>query len=240
MSVDPATVIDLNADLGEHPDPAGWARDAEMLACITSASLACGGHAGDDATMRRVGQAAQAAGVCVGAHVGYADKENFGRLEIGLPVAQIRTLVAEQVRRLSAFVAPRYIKPHGALYHRVMAQRDAAEALLDGVEASSGPLPMLGLAGSRLFAAAAARGWTCVAEGFADRGYRATGEMIPRGEPGAVLTESQAVIAQALRLARSGTIRSLCLHGDTPGAVALAAQLREALHQGGVVLEPAC
>ena len=240
MAATAEILIDLNADLGEHPDAEGRARDVKMLACITSASLACGAHAGDDVTMRRVAEAAQATGVCVGAHVGYADPANFGRRETGLPAVQIRPLVATQVERLSAFVVPRYIKPHGALYHRVMAQRDAAEALLDGVAASSGPLPVLGLAGSCLFDAAIARAWPCVAEGFADRGYTANGEMIPRGEAGAVLSDSATVTAQALRLARSGRIRSLCLHGDTPGAVALAAQLREALHRGGVTLRAAC
>lgn len=232
--------IDLNADLGEHPDVAGWARDEEMLACITSASLACGAHAGGDATMRHVAEAAKAAGVCVGAHVAYADPANFGRREIGLPAAQINALVAAQMDRLSAFVVPRYVKPHGALYHRVMAQRDAAEALLDGIASSAGPLPLLGLAGSQLFAAAAARGWPCVSEGFADRAYNARGEMIPRDQDGAVLSDPQAVTAQALRLARSGRIRSLCLHGDTPGAVTLAAQVHEALLKGGVTLRAAC
>lgn len=240
MSRTSETIIDLNADLGEHPDAAGWARDVEMLACITSASLACGAHAGDEATMRHVAEAAQAAGVCVGAHVGYADPVNFGRTEAGLPAVQISALVAAQVERLSQFVTPRYIKPHGALYHRVMAQRDAAEALLDGVTASSGPLPMLGLAGSRLFEAATARGWPCVPEGFADRAYDGAGQMVPRDQPGAVLSAPEAVCAQALRLSRSGRIRSLCLHGDTPGAVALARQVSEALRAGGVRLRAAC
>lgn len=223
------TIIDLNADLGEHPDADGIVRDIQMLAQISSASIACGGHAGDLRSMAQLSAAARSRGVRIGAHVGYADPQNFGRQELNLNPAEIAEQVRSQLQALLRATQPDYLKPHGALYHRVMADAAAAEAVLDAVADCGLALPVLGLRDSAFFSAAESRGWPTVSEGFADRAYDDGGQLLPRDQPGAVLTDVEQMSKQALRLIRSGQIRSLCLHGDTPGALQAAQALRQRL-----------
>ncbi|WP_435741464.1 LamB/YcsF family protein [Nocardioides sp. SYSU DS0663] len=221
--------IDLNADLGEEVTD-----DAALLAVVTSANVACGYHAGTPAIMRAVCDEAVLRGVSVGAQVSYDDRENFGRVARDVAGDVLREQVADQVGTLSEIAAAagttvRYIKPHGALYHRVLDDPEQARAVLDG----SGRLPVLGMPGElwRLATEAGRRTWC---EGFPDRGYAADGRLLPRGKPGAVLEETDAIVSAALRLA--GGVDSLCLHGDSPGAVAHAVAVREALEADGWTL----
>lgn len=204
------TWIDLNADVGE-----GFA-DMPLLEAITSANVACGFHAGGHDVARPLCAAAAERGIAIGAHVSYRDREGFGREELGTAPTVVAAETREQVDLLQSWSDGRvaYIKPHGALYHRMQRDSAVAEAI-----ASIG-LPVLGLD---------------VAEGFADRGYTAGGRLVPRGEPGALLDPDEAV-AQAVRLAPS--VRSICLHGDTPGAAAVAIRVRDALRGAGFELAP--
>lgn len=218
--------VDLNADLGEEVTD-----DAALLAVVTSANVACGYHAGSVGIMRVVCDQAAARGVSVGAQVSYADRENFGRVAHDVPGDLLREQVADQVGTLAeiaagAGTAVRYVKAHGALYHRTIDDAEQARAVLDG----SRELPVLGMRGELLRQAAAA-GRGVLLEGFPDRGYRPDGRLLPRGEPGALLEHTEDIVAQALRLA--GTVDSLCLHGDTPGAVAHAHAVRRALEAAG-------
>ncbi|WP_395659159.1 LamB/YcsF family protein [Nocardioides sp.] len=223
--------IDLNADLGEEVTD-----DAALLAVVTSANLACGYHAGSLEIMRAVCTEAARRGVSVGAQVSYADRENFGRVARDVPYDLLREQVADQVGVLSQVAgecgtAVRYLKPHGALYHRVLDDAEQAAAVLDG----SGDLPVLGMPGV-LLDEARARGRAVFHEGFPDRGYTPEGRLVPRGEPGALVEEEPVIVAQAVALA--GRVDSLCLHGDSPGAVQHASAVREALVRAGHELRP--
>jgi len=221
--------VDLNADVGE-----GLATDDELLRIVTSANVACGFHAGDDATMRRVSGLAAELGVVVGAHVGYRDREGFGRRELDVGAAVIERETAEQVAALQAHGPVAYVKPHGALYHRASVDRDCAASIVAAVVAE-GPHAVLAFPGSELFAAAQAAGLAAVAEGFADRGYDSGGKLVARSEPGAVLA-ADAAVRQALALA--GAVGSICVHGDSPGAVVLARRVADGLRAAGVELRP--
>jgi UPF0271 protein len=226
-------VIDLNADLGEEVTD-----DEALLAVVTSANVACGYHAGNPAIMRAVCEEAARRGVSVGAQVSYADRENFGRVALDVEYDVLRDQVADQVGVLSAIAEAagtvvRYVKPHGALYHRVIDDPDQAAAVL----AASGSLPVLGMAGELLTQAAAA-GRAVLHEGFPDRAYGPDGRLVPRSEPGAVLTDAVRIAQRAVELA-TGTeprIDSVCVHGDTPGAVDHARAVREALEAAGLEL----
>ncbi|MBC2958862.1 5-oxoprolinase subunit PxpA [Nocardioides deserti] len=229
--MDTRTAVDLNADLGEEVTD-----DAALLAVVTSANVACGYHAGTVAIMRAVCDEAAERGVAVGAQVSYDDRENFGRVARDVPADVLREQVADQVGTLSSIAAAagtavRYVKPHGALYHRVIDDEEQAAAVLAG----SGDLPVLGMPG-RFLDLAAEAGRAVRHEGFPDRGYAADGRLLPRGEPGAVLEDADAIAAAALRLAPQ--VDSLCLHGDTPGAVAHARAVRAALTGAGWTLAP--
>ena len=221
--------IDLNADLGEEVTD-----DAALLAVVTSANVACGYHAGNAAIMRSVCDEAARLGVSVGAQVSYADRANFGRVPLDVSYAVLRDQVADQVGTLTEIAAAagtsvRYLKPHGALYHRVLDDEEQARAVLDG----SSDLPVLGMPG-RLLTLAAGAGRSVLHEGFPDRGYTADGRLVPRSEQGALVTDEDRIVAQALALAP--TVDSLCLHGDSPGAVEHAAAVRRGLVAAGLVL----
>ena len=218
--------IDLNADLGEEVTD-----DDGLLAVVTSANVACGFHAGGPAVMRAVCLGAVERGVAVGAQVSYADREGFGRRELEVPYAVLAQQVAEQVAALSdaasaAGTTVSYVKPHGALYHRCSRDPEQAAAVLEG----SRDLPVLGMRGSVLLDLARDAGRRTVLEGFADRAYR-DGRLVDRSEPGAVLTDPADVTAQAVRLAAE--VGSVCVHGDTPGAVGHARAVRHALEAAG-------
>ncbi len=226
-------LIDLNADLGE-----GVTDDAGLLEVVTSANVACGYHAGDEATMRSVCARAAERGVAVGAQVSYADRENFGRVAMDVAYDVLVAQVADQVGTLSWIAASegtevRYLKPHGALYNRIVDDEEQARAVLAG----SGDLPVLGLPLSVFLRLADAAGRATFREGFPDRGYTADGRLVPRGEPGALVTDPDRIAERAVEMARSGAISSVCVHGDSPGAVATAAAVRRALDSAGFVLK---
>ena len=221
--------IDLNADLGEEVTD-----DAALLRVVTSANVACGYHAGTREIMRAVCERAAALGVSVGAQVSYDDRENFGRVARDVPREVLREQVADQVGTLAeiastAGTSVRYVKPHGALYHRVIDDEEQAAAVLEG----SGELPALGMPGAFLRGAEAA-GRVVFLEGFPDRGYGPDGRLVPRGQPGALLTDEAEIAAHAVALAPS--VRSLCLHGDSAGAVEHARAVRRALESDGWAL----
>jgi len=223
--------VDLNADLGEEVTD-----DAALLAVVTSANVACGYHAGSTAIMRAVCEEAARLGVSVGAQVSYADRENFGRVELDVDVEVLREQVADQVGTLaeiavSCGIEVRYVKPHGALYHRVVHDEGQAAAVLAG----SGALPVLGLPGGLLLSLAEDIGRRVLHEGFPDRAYTPEGGLLPRSEPGAVLTDAETIALRAVELALqdSPALHSLCVHGDTPGAVAHAHAVRRSLEAAG-------
>lgn len=229
MPTDPRRTVDLNADLGEEVTD-----DAGLLLVVTSANVACGFHAGTPEIMRTVCALAAERGVVVGAQVSYRDRQNFGRVARDVPSAVLRDQVAEQVGLLSEIAASegsrvRYVKPHGALYHRVTEDDEQATAVLAG----SGDLPVLGFPGSRLLALAAEAGRATYDEGFPDRGYTG-GRLVDRAEPGALLEDEGEIAAQALRLASD--VASLCVHGDSTAAVARAHACRRALEAAGLRL----
>ncbi|CAL9594104.1 LamB/YcsF family protein [Streptomyces sp. enrichment culture] len=248
------TAIDLNADLGEGFGRWTLTDDDRLLSVVTSANVACGFHAGDPATMRRVCDLAAERGVRIGAQVAYRDLAGFGRRAMDVPPAELAAEVAYQIGALEVFARAAgsrvsYVKPHGALYNRVVHDEDQAGAVVDGVLLADATLPVLGLPGSRLLELAAKAGLPTVPEAFADRAYTDEGTLVPRGVSGALVTDPAAVVARSVELARSGRVealsgrrievraRSLCLHGDTAGAVGLARLVRERLEAAGVRLE---
>lgn len=225
-------VVDLNADLGEEVTD-----DHALLAVVTSANVACGYHAGSSAIMLEVCSRAAELGVTVGAQVSYADRANFGRVAIEVPYDVLREQVADQIGTLAAIasacgISVRYVKPHGALYHRTLDDPGQAAAVLAG----SSSLPVLGMPGELLTQAVAA-GRAVLQEGFPDRAYGSDGRLVSRSEPGALLTEAAAIAARAVELA--GSVDSVCVHGDTPGAVAHAHAVRRALEAAGWTLRAA-
>ncbi|MDQ7878247.1 5-oxoprolinase subunit PxpA [Microbacterium sp. QXD-8] len=242
--------IDLNADLGETVGGMPTADDEAMFAVISSASIACGGHAGDAVSMRDAVARAERFGVAVGAHPSYPDRENFGRIAVAIDPADLAAAVAEQLEALRLAGADlRYVKPHGALYHAVIRDRAQADAVArvvaDFAAVVGRPLPLLGLPGE-ITAAAASVGLPFMHEGFLDRGYLPDGSLVPRSLPGALLDDPEQVAARAVRLAREGVVEaidgalvtagaaSLCVHGDSPAAVDMARAVRAALDDAGV------
>jgi UPF0271 protein len=242
--------IDLNADLGETVEGEPTADDAAMFAVISSASVACGGHAGDPDAMRAAVSLAAARGVAIGAHPSYPDRAGFGRRAMRIAPARLRREIATQLRALrSAGADIRYVKPHGALYHAAGSDPLTAAAVVAEVAALAADLgrsvPLLGL-GDRLREAAADAGLPFFAEAFLDRGYLPDGTLVPRGMAGALLHDAEEVAARAVRLATTGEVValdgsvvrtgavSLCLHGDTPEAVEMAGAVRAALAEAGV------
>ena len=220
----PGKVVDLNADCGEGFDDAG------LLAVVSSANVACGGHVGDAESLAPVAAIAAARGVAVGAQVSYVDREGFGRRSMEVDPAVLRAQVLWQAGALDALcrgagTRVRYVKPHGALYHRVLTGDAQAEAVVGAVRALD--LPLLLMPGSP---------YPSVTEGFADRAYDGD-RLRPRDQPGAVHADPGAAAAQAVELARAG-IRSICVHGDSPGAVETATAVRAALEGDGWTVAP--
>lgn len=246
---------DLNADLGEGFGAWRLGDDDALLEIVTSANVACGFHAGDPSTMARVCRAAALRGVTIGAQVGYRDLVGFGRRRIDVAADDLVADVLYQLGALAAFAraagtAVRYVKPHGALYNTAADDPVQARAIAEAVASYDPALALLGLPGSQLESAASAAGLPFVAEAFADRGYTPAGRLVARTEPGAVHERVEDVVAQAVSIVRDGTVRtpdgvgvavraqSLCLHGDSPGAVEFARAVRTALTDLGVQLAP--
>jgi UPF0271 protein len=238
--------MDLNADLGEGFGVWRLGDDEALLDVITSANVACGFHAGDPSTMRRVCAAAAVRGVAVGAQAGYRDLAGFGRRRIDYDLGELRDDIVYQIAALDGFcrvagTRVRYVKPHGALYNTAAVDEGQASAVVQALRDYDATLPVLCQPSSVLARLAADAGLAVVAEGFADRGYRADGTLVPRSQAGALLHGVDAVVAQAVRMAESGevvavdgtvvpcAVASICLHGDTAGAVGLARAVRAAL-----------
>jgi UPF0271 protein len=247
--------VDLNCDIGESFGAWTLGADAEILAHVSSANIACGFHAGDPATMRRTVALALDHGVALGAHPGFADLAGFGRRVIEISPDDAYDLVVYQVGALAAFAAARgarlaHVKPHGALYNMAATRRELADAIVRAVRDVDRALMLFALAGSTLVAAAREAGVSAAEEVFADRRYRADGTLVPRGEPGAVIEDARVAVAQAVGMVRDGVVTAIdgsrvrvradtiCIHGDTPGAVGHARALREALGGAGIAIAP--
>jgi len=243
------TRIDLNCDLGE-----GAGHDAELMPLVTSANIACGGHAGDAGTMRATVALAARHRVAIGAHPGFEDRPNFGRAERTLPAGEVRALVARQVRALAEMAHAEgqrlaHVKPHGGLYNLAARDRQVAGEIAEAVWELEPRLILVGLAGSQLVEAGRARGLDIAHEAFADRAYAPDGSLVPRTQPGALVGDAAAAAAQGVRLVREGRVcavdgtiivvraDTLCLHGDGPGAAVFAQRLRAGLESSGIVLQ---
>ncbi|MCG5463689.1 5-oxoprolinase subunit PxpA [Micromonospora sp. NPDC053740] len=247
--------MDLNADLGEGFGIWRLGDDEALLSLVTSANVACGFHGGDPSTMRRVVEGAARRGVAVGAQVGYRDLAGFGRRHIAYDFAELRDEVTYQLGALDAFcrlfrTRVRYLKPHGALYHAASTDESQAAAVVAAVSGYDAELPVLCLPGSTLAQLAVGAGLPVVAEAFADRAYLPNGALVPRGTPGAVITDPEQVAERAARMATErsvvavdGTVipcsvDSICVHGDTPGAVSAAELVRATLIDADITLAP--
>ncbi|HEV8608744.1 MAG TPA: 5-oxoprolinase subunit PxpA [Thermoanaerobaculia bacterium] len=241
--------VDLNADVGEGMD------DASLLPYVTSANVACGMHAGDPVTMDQTVEMALSRGVRVGAHPGYPDRENFGRVLMEMSADEIENLVVYQVAALAGFVRSRggrltHVKPHGALYHSGAEFPDVARAIAEGVRRVGTEIVLVGAAGSMLIGAGQEAGLPIAEEAFADRRYRADGTLVPRGRPGAVIVDPDEAAEQAVGLARDRLVvaedssrlniraDTICLHGDTPGAVEIARKIHERFRTAGIRIAP--
>jgi UPF0271 protein len=235
-------LIDLNADVGERPGAEGLSADAEIIAAVTSANVACGFHAGDAETMRAVCDIAVLKRKRIGAHVSFLDQEGFGRREMDVEPDVLRDQLVQQIKALQIIAAAAggavgYVKPHGALYNQAAVDSVFASAVAEAIASVDSSLKLLGPPDSRLLAAAAAVGLEGVGEGFPDRAYRPDGTLVPRSEPGALL-DHDAALEQARRLAVDGHVRSLCIHSDTPGAAELAIGIRNRLIGAGFEIRP--
>lgn len=240
--------MDLNSDLGEGFGIWTLGDDDALLEIVTSANVACGFHAGDPSTMRRVCARAVDLGVRIGAQVSYNDLAGFGRRRVDVDASTLTDELRYQIGALSAFGPIAYVKPHGALYNTAAVDPDHASAVV--AAARSRDLPVLCQPGSILARLAAEAGLRVVGEVFADRGYLPDGRLVPRGTAGAVLTDLEIVVERAVRMARTGEVvavdgtvltgsfESLCVHGDTPGAVAMASAVRAALEAAGIQPAP--
>ncbi len=248
--------LDLNSDLGERDTPEGRALDAEMMPLLSSVNIACGGHAGSLDLMRQTARLAAEHGVAIGAHPGFEDRDTFGRTERRLVPERITALVTDQVSALRDVLRTeglplRHVKPHGALYNMAARDPDVAEAVIRAVRSLDASLALYALAGSVLMQTAQAAGLCVVREAFADRAYHADGRLVSRSEPGAVLSDPDAV-RHRLRELLQGTVTSiegspvhvqadsLCLHADTAGGVALARLIRRELESAGVPIAAPC
>ncbi|MCP2194404.1 LamB/YcsF family protein [Williamsia deligens] len=248
-----ADQVDLNADLGEGFGVWTLGDDPAMLSVVTSANIACGFHAGDPAGLRRVCAAAVAAGVRIGAQVSYPDRVGFGRRFVDVGHDDLVADVVYQIGALDGIARSvggrvEYVKPHGALYNTIVTHEGQAQAVVDAVAALDRTLPLVTLPGSVAAATARDAGVRVIAEGFADRGYRADGSLVPRSERGAVLGDTAEIAERVVEMVTTGRVSavdgtvvtvdidSVCLHGDTPGAVDHARAVASALRDAGVEL----
>lgn len=248
-----APTIDLNADLGESYGNWRLGDDEAMLELVTSANIACGFHAGDALTLARTCSRAVADGVTIGAQVGYNHLAGFGRWRIDMPAAELAADIVYQIGALDGLARVAgsrvaYVKPHGALYHSVIDDAVQARAVVDAVLAYDPSLPVLGHPGSLFLEIAAAEGLPTIREAFADRGYSVDGRLVPRDQPGAFITDPDDAAERMVRLVTTGRIStvdgtdisivadSICVHGDTPGAVDKAIAVRSALLAAGIEL----
>ena len=247
--------IDINSDLGESFGAWSMGDDDAMLDIVTSANVACGFHAGDPAGILRTLKAAAARQVSIGAHVSYPDKVGFGRRNMDVASDELTADVIYQIGALQGLAQAggtrvSYVKPHGALYNTIAHDRRQGLAVIAAIRAVDPGLVLVALAGSSLIELAREEGLTCVAEAFADRAYTPEGTLVSRREPGAVLHDPQLIGQRMLRLVKEGTLEaidgsitriqadSICVHGDSPAAVAMARELRRVLEQANMQLQP--
>jgi len=245
--------IDLNADLAEGFGVWELGDDEAMLDIVTSANLACGFHAGNPVGLARTCRAAVERGVRIGAQVGYFDLAGFGRRRIDVEPAELTADVIYQIGALQALARAagttlEYVKPHGALYNTIVTDRAQARAVAEAVHAADPGLPVMGLAGSVFFTEARRLGLRTVAEAFADRAYQPDGQLVPRSEPGAVLRDPVQIAERVLAMVKTGTViaidgsaiiiefESICVHGDSPGAVGIAGAVRDRLRAEGITV----
>ena len=249
------TTIDLNCDMGEREDLAVDAQPA-LMESITSANVACGAHAGDEALMRLTLRQAHAHGVAVGAHPGYPDRENFGRLPMEMPLTALEASITAQVHELArlageAGLKVRYVKPHGALYNQAARDEELARTIARAVSRVSRELAIVGLAGSPALAIWKKAGFRTLSEAFADRRYEPDGSLRPRRFADALLRSPAEAAEQALRIAAQHEVvawdgsvvsieaQTLCIHGDSPGAAAMAREVRMRLESEGIAVHSA-
>ncbi len=245
--------IDLNCDMGELPEAIADGTQEALMRSITSVNIACGGHAGDEQTMQTTIEQALRWKLAIGAHPGYPDRANFGRLELKLPLNEIAASIFEQVQTL-ARIADRcgarvaHVKPHGALYNQAVQNRELAKAIADGVARWSRDVVLVGLAGSPMLDVFQAAGFAVVAEAFADRRYEPDGTLRSRKFGDALIRNPEEAAWQALGIAERGIViasdgsdisvdaQTLCIHGDTPGAPEIAATVASTLREAGIML----
>lgn len=245
--------IDLNSDLGEGYGPWRMGDDARMLTLVTSANVACGGHAGDPETMFETLTNAKERGVVVGAHPGYPDREGFGRRKLPYSPLEIERFVAAQIGSLMGVAAlvgtrVRYVKPHGALGNLAADDRSAAEAIARAVASVDSGCAVLAISGTELENVARDRGLIAYSEIYADRGYTAAGRLVPRGRPGAMIEGGEEAAERLVGFLQSGRMPtvdgpsiqlaadSICIHGDSFHAAAMAERVREGLTEAGVTI----
>jgi UPF0271 protein len=245
--------IDLNADLGESYGAWTLGDDAALLGIVSSANVACGFHAGDPTRILETVRLAAARGVAVGAQVSYPDLRGFGRRDLDIPAADLTADVIYQIGALQGMARAagthvRYVKPHGALYNRIVHDDEQAAAVIDAIVAVDPSLAIVGLPDSEVANFAEAEGLRFVPEAFADRAYRNDGSLVPRGQPGAVLHDAEEIAERMLRVATEGVVaaidgteiavsaETICVHGDTVGAVGIARALRRRLELAGLTI----
>lgn len=250
-----AAAIDLNSDLGEGYGPWRMGDDAALMDVVTSANIACGGHAGDPATMAEACALAAAKGVTIGAHPGFADREGFGRRLIPMSAREVGQLTAAQIGALMGSAAlsgaaVRYVKPHGALANWAADDKGVADAIAAAVKAVSGTLAILAISGTELEQAARQAGVPVFSEIFADRGYLPNGRLVPRGRDGAMIHDADIAAERLVRFLATGLMpvtggdpirlaaHSICVHGDSPGALAMASHIKSRLAAAGFAIQP--
>ncbi|MCF1433119.1 5-oxoprolinase subunit PxpA [Agrobacterium vitis] len=247
--------IDLNSDLGESYGAWSMGDDAAMLAVVSSANIACGFHAGDPSGIWKTVKAAAENGVSIGAHVSYPDRVGFGRRDMDVTSEELIADVIYQIGALKGMAAAAntrvtYVKPHGALYNRIANDARQGQAVIDAVKAIDASLVLMGLAGAPILDLARTSGLNTVAEAFADRAYTPQGQLVSRREAGAVLHDAEKIASRMVQLARQGTLeaidgsvikveaQSICVHGDSPGAVAIAQEIRRRFEAEGIAVQP--
>jgi 5-oxoprolinase (ATP-hydrolysing) subunit A len=245
--------IDLNCDMGELPEAIADGTQESLMPALTSVNIACGGHAGDEETMKATIEQALRWKLALGAHPGYPDRANFGRLELQMPAEAIADSVFNQVRGLADIAASYgarlvHVKPHGALYNQAVRNRGIAEAIAKGVARWRGDVVLMGLAGSQMLEVFREAGFAVAAEAFADRRYEVDGTLRSRKFDDALIRDPEEAGCQALNIVQRGTViardrsevsiraQTLCIHGDTPGAPDIAASVARTLRRAGITL----
>lgn len=242
--------VDLNSDVGEHSERES---DARLMSSISSANIACGYHGGDSFSMRETVRHAIDNGVAIGAHPGFADPEGFGRRSIDVSPVEVEVLVLDQIKKLAEIAIIEggqldHVKPHGALYHMASERREIADAVVRAVMVVDDKLVLFGMSGSSLLAAGQAAGLNIASEVFADRQYRSPAALVPRESPDALVIDARQVVDRAVKMVLTGTVScvdgvlakvqadTICVHGDTPGAVELASSVKVGLEAHGIVV----